>query len=209
MTATETSPGDASPSLILASGSRTRAKMLADAGLHVRVQPAAVDETPIKDDLLAEGAPPRDIADSLAELKARNISALYPEALVIGADQVLAVDGTVMSKSASRGAAAEQLASLAGRTHRLVSAVVLMRGYQVLWRFVDTATLAMRPLDAAEIDAYLDRAGDAVLDSVGAYQLEGLGAQLFDRVSGDFFTILGLPLLPLLAQLRLMGVRVL
>ncbi|RMB01837.1 Maf family protein [Eilatimonas milleporae] len=209
MTATETPLSDASPSLILASGSRTRAKMLADAGLHVRVQPAAVDETPVKDGLLGEGAPPRDIADSLAELKARNISALYPEALVIGADQVLAVDGTVMSKSASRGDAAEQLASLAGRTHRLVSAVVLMRGYQVLWRFVDTATLAMRPLDASEIDTYLDRAGDAVLDSVGAYQLEGLGAQLFDRVSGDFFTILGLPLLPLLAQLRLMGVRVL
>jgi septum formation protein len=188
--------------LILASGSPARRDMLRRAGLTFEVSPAAVDEDAAKASLKAEGATAHELADTLAELKATRVSAQLPGAFVIGADQVLVLDGQWFDKPADRAEAKRNLQSLAGKTHQLVSAAVVVRDGQRLWGHADHATLLMRPLTDAFIDLYLDAAGDAVLGSVGCYQLEGLGAQLFQRVDGDYFTILGMPLLPLLDFLR-------
>ncbi|WP_374763132.1 Maf family protein [Yunchengibacter salinarum] len=188
--------------LVLASGSATRADMLRRAGLTFDQQPARVDEDMIKDAMLAEQAPPRDVADALADVKARSVACQRPDALTIGADQVLVKDGRLFSRPETRDQAADTLHALSGGPHDLISAVVVADGDRVLWRFVDQARLTVRPLSDAFIQHYLDAAGDSVFASVGAYQLEGLGAQLFTGVRGDFFTILGLPLLPLLDFLR-------
>ncbi|TGD97124.1 Maf family protein [Methylobacterium nonmethylotrophicum] len=189
--------------LLLASTSPTRRALLAAAGLDPETRAPGVDERAVE--AQAEGLPPRRLAERLAEAKAAAVAAGAPDRVVIGADQVLDLDGTVFHKPADRDGAAAHLARLQGRTHALHSAVALTIGGAVAEVFVATARLTMRPLDAAGIAAYLDAAGPAVTGSVGAYQLEGLGIHLFDRVEGDHATILGLPLLPLLASLRAHG----
>lgn len=194
--------------VILASASPARAALLGNAGVAIETRPARVDEAAIKAAMLAEDAPPRDIADMLAECKAVRVSQRAPGRLVIGADQVLVLDGGMHDKAPDRAAAAVKLAALAGRRHTLMSAAVIALDGEPIWRHVGTAHLTMRPLSPATIAWYLDAAGDAVLGSVGCYHLEGLGAQLFARVEGDYFTILGLPLLEILGFLRARGMLV-
>lgn len=191
--------------LILASGSPTRRRMLEAAGLAFTAETAAVDEASARLALAAGGADAAGAAVELARLKAAAVSARHPEALVIGADQILEHRGLWLEKPASRNAARAQLAGLRGDSHRLVSAAVVVRAGREEWRHVEAADLTMWDFDDDFLDRYLARAGDAVLGSVGAYQLEGLGAQLFETVRGDFFTVLGLPLLPLLGFLRRSG----
>jgi septum formation protein len=187
-------------SLILASQSRARQMLLADAGLTFETVPAEIDERAIQQ---ASGlSAPADIAALLAREKSLFVSTRRPGRYVIGADQTLALGTRLLSKPASRAQAAEQLHALAGETHELYSAVAVARDGKILFEKVAIARMTMRPLIETEIDAYLDAAGAAVTSSVGAYQLEGLGVHLFDRIEGDHFTILGLPLLPLLAFLR-------
>lgn len=189
-------------SLILASASSSRATMLRNAGLDFDIRPARVDEEEIKLSLKADGASLRDAATALAELKAHRISATEPADFIIAADSMVACDGRWYDKPADMNTARMHLLSLRGKTHELVSAVALARGGSVIWRHAETAKLTMREFSDAFLDAYLAQAGDAVLSCVGCYQLEGLGAQLFSRIQGDHFTILGLPLLPLLDILR-------
>lgn len=192
--------------VILASGSRTRLELLHRAGVTVTAEAAAVDEGEIKAAFQAEGASTEACAQALAALKAKRISDRHPAALVIGADQMLDCDGIWFDKPADLDGARTHLQALRGKTHRLVTAAVVMQGGSQLWHVISQAKLTMRPVSDAFLDDYLHQAGTAVLSSVGAYQLEGLGAQLFDKVEGDFFTVLGLPLLPLLAFLRGHGV---
>ena len=193
------------PRLVLASGSRVRADMLRAAGLDITVDPADVDEPEIEAACRRDGLSTPDVALALAAAKASLVVGRHPGALVIGADQMLDLDGVSLRKPDNPAAAARTLQRLAGRDHTLVSAVVLARDGDLIWRHHASAKLTMRPLDDAAIADYLARAGDRVLTSVGAYQLEGLGAQLFDRIEGDYFTILGLPLLALLGELRRRG----
>lgn len=186
--------------LILASQSAARKSLLDHAGLAVETVPANIDERAIQQ---ASGLDdPGAIATLLAGEKAKHVSASRPECYVIGADQTLALGSRLFSKPADRQAAADQLTALAGRTHTLHSAVSVAREGQLLFSHVSVARMSMRNLTAAQIASYLDAAGDAVTMSVGAYQVEGLGVHLFERIEGDHFTILGLPLLPLLAFLR-------
>jgi septum formation protein len=192
--------------LILASASRVRAAMLQAAGVSVEVVPARVDESELKIALRGQGADPRDAAVALAELKALQVSRGHPGRLVLGADQMLDCDGAWFDKPGSAGAARDQLLTLRGKKHRLTSAAVLARDGSRLWHHATAAHLTMRGFTEVFLDGYLAKAGAAVLDSVGAYQLEGLGAQLFERIEGDFFVILGLPLLPVLDILRAQGV---
>ena len=193
------------PNLVLASGSRTRQDMLSAAGLVVDVHPASVDESAVKQHLLSDGIAPDRLAAELAAAKALDVAARRPSDLVIGADQVLEFDGRPFDKPPTIEAARRQLMILRDAEHRLLSAVVVARGEAVLWRHVETARLRVRPFSDAFIDDYLARIGEAATRSVGGYQLEGPGVQLFDRVEGDFFTVLGLPLLPLLDFLREQG----
>jgi septum formation protein len=187
--------------LILASGSQTRATLLRNAGMAFSVHPAAIDERAVEAPLIARGATPKEVAAALAEAKALAVSRAHP-GLVIGADQTLDLDGRQWHKPRSLAEAADQISALAGRTHALHSALAVARDGALTWRHIESARLAMRPLTADEIAAYLAEAGDAALTSVGAYQIEGPGIRLFERIDGDHFTILGLPLLPLLAYLR-------
>jgi septum formation protein len=187
-------------SLILASQSRARQLLLANAGIAFQAVPADIGERAVQQ---ASGlTTPGDIAALLAREKALWISSRQPGNYVIGADQTLALGDRLFSKPAGRAQAAEQLRALAGRAHELHSAVAVARDGKILFAEISMARMTMRPLDEAGIDAYLDAAGEAVTSSVGAYQLEGLGVHLFERIEGDHFTILGLPLLPLLAFLR-------
>ena len=192
--------------LILASASVSRRQMLQNAGLDFTIETSGVDEDEVKLSLAAEKATPRDIAEMLAELKAKRVSLRHPEAMVIGADSTLACNGRLFDKPPTIEAARRQLQALAGQTHELHSSVVVARGGVRLWHCNEHARLTMRPLSDVFLDAYLARAGSAVTTSVGAYQLEGVGAHLFTRVEGDYFTILGLPLLPLLSFLAGHGV---
>src|SRR6185312_15430973 len=185
--------------LILATQSRARKMLLANAGISFDAVPADIDEREIQknSDLSAPG----EIAMLLAREKARFISATNPGRYVVGADQTLALGSRLFSKPAGRAQAAKQLRSLAGDTHELHSAVAVARDAEVVFSDVAVARMTMRRLADSEIETYLDQAGQAVTTSVGAYQLEGLGVHLFERIEGDHFTILGLPLLPLLAYL--------
>ncbi|WP_207455732.1 nucleoside triphosphate pyrophosphatase [Azospirillum sp. SYSU D00513] len=192
--------------IVLASGSKTRAAMLERAGVSVTLHPAAVDEEEVKLSCRAEGLSADEVAEALAELKAQRVTRHHPGALVVGADQMLECDGQWFDKPATRDGARDQLRALRGKPHRLISCAVVVRDGERLWHQTDRARLHMRPFTDAFLDDYLDQAGEDILHSVGAYHLEGLGAQLFHRVEGDFFTILGLPLLPLLGFLRVHGV---
>jgi septum formation protein len=186
--------------LILASKSPARQALLANAGIAFEVVPAAIDERAIE---LASGlSAPGDVAALLAREKAVAVSSRHPGRVVAGADQTLALGDRRFSKPACRTEAAKQLQALAGRTHELHSAVAVARDGVPLFSDVSVARMTMRPLDDAAISAYLDAAGTAVSSTVGAYQLEGLGVHLFERIEGDHFTVLGLPLLPLLNFLR-------
>ena len=194
------------PRVILASGSESRARMLEAAGVPLSVDAAAVDEESVKDAMKAEGASAADAAMALAELKAVRKSADYGGALVVGADQILECGGVWFDKPANADEAREALTQLAGRTHALHTAAVVARDGGAIWRHGERASLTMRPLSPGFVDDYLARLGEAALTSVGAYHVEGLGAQLFTRIEGDYFSILGLPLLPLLDFLRVHGV---
>ena len=167
---------------------------------------ANLDEAAIKSRLRAKGAETVEAATTLALAKAERLSAQHPEALVIGADQILDLEGTWFDKPTNETAAAETLARLAGKTHHLVTATCLLQNESCVWRHVETAKLTMRSLTSDHIEHYLAEAGPETLESVGAYRLEGIGIRLFERIDGDYFTILGLPLLPLLEALRRRGV---
>lgn len=188
--------------LVLASGSRIRAELLENAGLSIVVDPADIDERAVEEPLLKAGFSPEDLALVLAEAKANDVSERRPGDLVIGADQILAFEGERHTKPENMEAARRQLLSFSGKTHELLSAVVISRDGEAVWRHVSTARLTMRDLSPAFVGHYLAEVGDIALSSVGAYQLEGPGVQLFEKIEGDYFTILGLPLLPLLAELR-------
>ena len=193
-------------SVVLASASTVRAELLRRAGVELAVDPARVDESAVKASILAEGAPPRDVADKLAELKALRVGARHETALVIGADQVLVHGGEILDKPESLGEARVHLLRLRGQRHDLLSAAVIVLQGAPVWRHVGAARLTMRPFSDAFLDGYLEQIGERALTSVGAYQIEGLGAQLFARVDGDYFTVLGLPLLEILGFLRARGV---
>ncbi len=186
--------------LVLASGSRVRATLLRQAGLEFETLPADVDESIAKREMA--GADPMAIAEALAAIKARAVSPSRPGALVIGADQVLVCEGDLFDKPQTIDEARGHLRRLRGWTHHLCTATVVVRDGEVLWRHSERPELVMRPFSDRFIEDYLAAVGADALLSVGAYQLEGRGAQLFERVAGDFFSILGLPLLPLLAFLR-------
>jgi septum formation protein len=191
--------------LVLASTSATRRKLLLDAGLAIETESPGVDERAIEAAASAAGATATELAVRLAREKALAVSRRRGEAAVLGADQILVLDGEILHKPADRHAARRHLLRLAGRPHTLITAAALARNGEILDVVLDEAELTMRPLDAAAIDTYLDLAGPAVLDSVGCYQIEGLGIHLFGNVTGDHATILGLPLRALLAVLRRRG----
>ncbi len=192
--------------IILASGSRARREMLRAAGVSFTVETADVDEDAIRDALLDDSAQLTvdavDVAEILAVAKAEAVSRLQPDAFVIGGDQVLAFDDEILVKPKDEAAARHQLESFRGKVHALHSAVALAHEGETLWSTVDTAEMYVRGFSDAFLDDYMRRTGRTVLDSVGAYLLEGQGIQLFDRIDGDYFTVLGMPLMPLLAELR-------
>lgn len=191
--------------LVLASGSGIRRQMLENAGVSFEVSLPRVDEDAVRQSLLAEAASPRDIADALAELKARKVSTRMPGALVLGCDQVLSFDGQIMAKPVSRADAEQQLRQLRGARHQLLSAAVIYEDGQPLWRFVGTVRLQMRDFSDSFLTAYLDRNWPDISNSVGGYKLESEGVRLFTRVDGDYFTVLGMPLLEILSYLTLRG----
>jgi len=189
--------------IILASTSSARKQILENAGVSFDAMAPMVDEEALKLALEQENLPPRDLADALAEAKAVKISAKHPTALVLGADQVLAIDdGQLLSKAESPEQAREQLKMLSGKSHRLFSALVAAAAGVPVWRHVGVVRLLIRPLSDAFIDDYVDRNWDQIRYCVGCYQIEGEGAQLFTKIEGDHFDIMGMPLLPLLAFLR-------
>jgi septum formation protein len=192
--------------IVLASASAIRRTLLENAGVTLVVDPGRVDEEEIKSALKGGGASAEITAESLAEAKAQRVSGRYWDSLVVGADSMLECNGVWFDKPRDRAHAAAHLAALSGKTHRLISSVMVVRNNTRLWHHTGIAKLTMRTLSPTFIEGYLDAVGDAALTSVGAYQLEGRGAQLFARIEGDYFTILGLPLLPLLDFLRNHGV---
>ncbi|TPN46955.1 MULTISPECIES: Maf-like protein [unclassified Mesorhizobium] len=191
--------------IILASGSPFRKAMLLGAGIDVEAVPADVDERALEAPLQDSGVSPEDVALVLAEAKATEVSERRPGALVLGCDQTLSLGDEVSHKPADMEGARRHLLALSGKTHQLNSAAVLVRDGKVLWRHVGIASMTMRKLDPAFIGRHLARVGARALASVGAYQVEGEGVQLFEKIEGDHFTIVGLPLLPLLAELRTLG----
>jgi len=189
--------------LVLASGSSIRAQILRGAGIPFSVHAAKIDEDAVKTE--KEGVSGRAIAETLAELKALAISTQYPQELVLGADQVLEMDGRLFSKVDTLDAAAARLRRLRGKKHQLIGALVLAKNGSVLWCHTEISTLWVRDFSEAFLQDYFKAEGDTLLGSVGCYRYEGPGAQLFERVEGDYFSILGLSLLPLLAALRDLG----
>lgn len=191
--------------IVLASGSPTRAAMLREAGVPFRVAKAAVDEDALREALLAEGTTPRDLSDALAEMKALRVSARTPGAVVIGSDQILALDGEVFTKQPDRAAARAALLRLRGQRHSLFSAAVICEDGKPVWRHVSEVKLMMRQFSEDYLDAYLDRNWAGVSGAVGCYHYEGEGVRLFTQVTGDYHVILGMPLLPLLNYLTTRG----
>jgi septum formation protein len=195
------------PPLILASGSKSRARVLEAAGLAFIVEPPGLDESVMRQAVGGKGSlSPHDVAEVLARAKAEAVSDLAPKAYVIGGDQVLALGDTIFSKPDSMEAARRQLLDVSGKTHTLHTAVAVATDGETVWAETTIATLTMRKLSPEFIGRDLAAAGDEVLGSVGAYQLESLGVQLFEKIDGDYFSILGLPLIPLLDTLRREGV---
>jgi septum formation protein len=193
--------------LVLASGSSSRRRLLEAAGLTFRVVPPDVDETALKKSLLARAPRPGAgaVAEALARAKCEAVSRRIPDAVVIGADQVLALDEELFDKPPDVAAARTQLMRLRGKTHRLLTAVAIALEGRSVWQCMETAALTLRAFSPETLDRYLAMAGDRVTRSVGAYEIEGPAIQLFERIEGDYFTILGLPLLPLLSELRARG----
>ena len=196
---------ESSQRLILASGSAIRAQILSEAGLTYEIISKPVDEAAIKEAMLAEGSRLRDIADALAEAKALRVSRTEP-GFVIGADQIMVMDDTLFDKPPSIDAARQRLKEMRGKTHKLMGAVVVCENGQAVWRHLSVTKLTVRDFSDAFLDKYIELEGDSLTKSVGAYRFEGPGAHLFSHVEGDFFSILGLPLLPLLDYLRTRGV---
>jgi septum formation protein len=192
--------------LILASGSSSRRTLLENAGLEFEVVPAELDERAAEAPLLKSGAPMEDVALALAMAKATMVSDAHAGALVVGGDQMLELDGERLTKPADMEAARHQLRKLSGKTHTLHSAAVCARDGEIVWQHVEPAHVTIRPLTPQFIGRYLAAVGPAALSSVGAYQVESRGIQLFEKIDGDFFAILGLPLVPLLAFLRSQGI---
>jgi septum formation protein len=190
--------------LILASSSRSRADILRAAGVEFEIMPAHVDEDAVRKTLA--DSPAEIVADALAELKAVRISTNHPNALVLGADQILDFNGEIISKSESLEDAAHLLRRLRGKSHQLVTAAVLAKNGTPVWRHVEKSTLHMRAFGDEFLKTYLAEEGEGLLAGVGCYRLEGRGAQLFEQIDGDYFSILGLPLLPLMAGLREFGI---
>ena len=194
--------------LVLASASPVRAWALKNVGLVFEIDPSDVDESLIKQAMNGTQASPKDVASELAERKALAVSRRRPEAWVIGADQVLVFDNTIFDKPANLQEAATHLRQLRGHSHDLISAVCVARGSQPEWHYAEAVRLHVRDFSDRFLESYLSEAGESVVTSVGAYRLEGLGAQLFSRIEGDYFAVLGLPLLPLFNFLRSQGVIV-
>ena len=192
--------------LLLASASVIRRDLLISAGVSVEALPARIDESSMRASLLAAGAPPRDIADALAEAKARKMSDKHPDRMVLGCDQVLEHRGEILSKPFSLEDARAQIMRLSGDRHRLLSAAVLYEAGKPVWRHVGVVRLTMREISEPYLDDYLARNWDSIRHSVGGYKLEEEGARFFTRIEGDYFTVLGLPMLELLAYLTLRGV---
>lgn len=184
--------------LILASKSKARQEMLKNAGLKFETRPADIDEEHVQ----AQDLKPEEMAQRLASEKALYVSEAYPEAYVIGADQVLQCQGRILSKAKNVNEAREKLEFLKGKTHSLVSAVSVAKGGDVLWSDQQSASLTMNEFDEEALQTYISKAGDALTRSVGAYELESIGVHLFEKIEGDYFTILGMPLLALLKYLR-------
>jgi septum formation protein len=191
--------------VILASSSPFRRMLLANAGLEFEAHAAKIDERAIEAPLEKNGASPDAVASVLAKAKAEEVSGRFPNAFVIGSDQTMSLGDQVFHKPRDMADAANHLRLLSGKTHRLNSAIAIMRNGDLLWQHVSYASLTMRAVSADFISRHLARVGEKALGSVGAYQLEGEGIQLFDKIDGDYFTILGLPLLPLLGKLRELG----
>ena len=191
--------------LILASGSNTRAEMLRRAGVVFECVVPRVDEDAIKESLLAEGSKPRDIADVLAEAKARKVAGRYPQALVLGSDQVLDFEGQLLSKPASEAQALDQLRAMGGKRHSLFSAAVFYENGRPVWRHVGQVRLFMREASDDWLRDYVARNWDSIQHSVGAYKLEEEGVRLFTKIEGDHFNVLGMPLLEVLSYLTLRG----
>ena len=191
--------------IVLASGSRFRRAMLEAAGVDIDVAPAEIDERAVEKTLQGSGASAEDLAQVLAEAKALEVSERNPGRLVLGCDQTLSLGDELFHKPEDMEDARRHLLKLSGRTHQLNSAAVLARNGAALWRHVGIARLTMRRLEPAFIGRHLARVGPMALNSVGAYQIEGEGVQLFEKIDGDHFTIVGLPLLPLLGELRELG----
>ncbi len=191
--------------LVLASASPSRRMLMENAGLNFRAIAAEIDERAVELEIEHRALGPDELALELASSKALEVSSRFPQALVIGCDQTMSLGSQVFHKPADRAEARANLLLLRGRTHRLNSGVVLVRGGREIWRHLSTADLSMREFSDAFLEDYLVRCGDDVMKSVGCYQLEGIGIQLFSSIVGDYFTILGLPLLPLLGQLRRLG----
>ncbi len=192
--------------LILASASPIRAQLLRENNVPHQVRPARVDEAALKAAMLAEDASPRHIVDALADLKARRIAERNPENLVLGVDQILVFNGALIDKAPDRVTLRAQLSTLRGQTHELLSAAVIYEAARPVWRYIGRAQMIMRPFSDTFLDDYLDTHGDDLLATVGGYKLESDGPSLFSRIQGDYFSVLGMPLLEVLQFLRSRGV---